>query len=148
MLLVVAFPSFSNAQEVHNNYQGTWKDKVLEVTDEKMEQLFDREHLVQTMEIEIITGPEKGNVIIIENDFQKLQKGDVFYFNHNIFIDGENSYTVINVARHGALLFLLGVFVFAVIQLLKLFFLFLPRILNQIFLLNELFLFCSFFSPL
>ncbi len=115
MLLVVAFPSFSNAQEVHNNYQGTWKDKVLEVTDEKMEQLFDREHLVQTMEIEIITGPEKGNVIIIENDFQKLQKGDVFYFNHNIFIDGENSYTVINVARHGALLFLLGVFVFAVI---------------------------------
>ena len=115
VLLGFIVPQVSRSQEVVNDYQGTWKAKVLEVVDERYEELFDAEYLIQNIRMEVLDGPEKGNVITIENDYQELKKGDRFYFNHNVYFDGENSYAVINVARQGSLFVLLAIFIFAVV---------------------------------
>lgn len=108
-------PSGISAQELHNDYQGTWKAKVLEVIDERYEELFDTQLLIQTLSLQILEGPEKGNIIQMENDFQEFKKGSRVYINHNVAIDGQENYMIINVARQGPLLLLLGIFVLAVI---------------------------------
>ncbi len=113
--LITLIPGVSSAQELHNDYQGTWKAKVVEIVDERYEEVFDARYLIQTMRSEVLEGPQKGEFIEIENDLQEFSVGDKFYFNHNIFFSGESSYAVVNIARQGQLLFLLGVFVFAVI---------------------------------
>lgn len=115
LLLGFFIPTLTSAQELHNGYQGTWKAKVVEVIDERHEELFDTELLIQTLSVEILEGPEKGSVVQIENDFQEFKKGNRVYINHNIFVDGQESYVIINVARQGPLLILVGIFVLAVI---------------------------------
>jgi uncharacterized membrane protein len=115
IVIFFTIPIFSSAQEVYNDYQGTWKAKVVEIKNEQYEEISGTNFLVQTMQVEILEGPQKGELIEIENDFLELDKGDKFYFNHNIHIDGRHFYSVINIARQGPLLLLLGIFALAVI---------------------------------
>ena len=108
-------PLASKAQELHSEYQGTWKAKVIEVVSEKSEELIGLQNVVQTLQIEILEGPEKGKVTNMENDFVTLKKGDRFYFNHHEDLDGQDRYTFVNTDRKSALMFLIFIFVFAVI---------------------------------
>lgn len=114
-LFVFLVPSLVSAQEINTDSQKRWKAEVIEIINERNEEVFDTSYLVQTMEVMVLAGPQKGEVIEIENDFQKLEQGDKFYFNHNIFSDGESTYTVTHIARQGPLLFLLALFVLVVI---------------------------------
>lgn len=111
LLFTCLVPSLLSAQQFSIDSQETWKAKVLEIISERQEDIFDTSHLVQTMEAEILKGPQKGKIIQIENDFQELKRGDRFYLIYN----GENSYVFITVARQGPLLLLLGIFALAVI---------------------------------
>lgn len=114
-LFMMLVPSGVAAQEIHNDYQGTWKAKVLEVIDERYEELFETQLLIQTLSLEILQGPEKGTIIEMENDFQEFKKGSRVYVNHHRAISGQDSYMIINVARQGPLIILLACFVLAVI---------------------------------
>lgn len=99
-------PSFSYAQEVHNEYQGTFRGKVIEIQSEEMREIpgTDAEHLYQTIRVEILDGPEEGEIVMIENDYLELDKGDKFYFNHSIYIDGSEVYAVVNIDRRDSLI--------------------------------------------
>ena len=105
------------AQELHDDYQGTWHGKVVEVLGEEIKTIpgTDTEHLFQSIKVEVLDGPKEGEVITIENDYLELDKGDKFYFNYNVYIDGSESYGIINIDRTGSLYFLMGLFVLAVI---------------------------------
>ncbi len=110
-------PGLTSAQVLHNDYQGTYHGKVLEVLSEEVREIpgTGTEHVYQTIKIKILDGPHTGEIITIENDYLELDKGDKFYFNHNIYIDGRESYGIINIDRKGALLFLFLVFMAVVI---------------------------------
>ena len=110
-------PQFGLAQEVHNEYEGTWRGKVLEVTDQRMVVVpgTETESSVQTIVFEILDGPQAGKVVTLDNDYLELSKGDRFYFNHNVYIDGSTSYAVTNIDRRLPLLFFVGLFVAAVV---------------------------------
>lgn len=105
------------AQELHNDYQGTYRGKALEILDEEMREIpgTDTEYLYQSVLTEILNGPFEGDEIIIENDYLELDKGDRFYFNHNIHIDGSEYYGITSIDRKGALLLLFGIFVAAIV---------------------------------
>jgi uncharacterized membrane protein len=106
--------SLVSAQEIHNEYKGTWHGKVIEVLDEEVKPVLgtDVEQLYQTIKAEVLDGPKEGEEIIIENDYLELQKGDKFYFNYNVYIDGTEAYGIINIDRKGSLYFLIGFFCF------------------------------------
>ena len=112
-----AFPSASHAQELHNDYQGTYHGKVLEILHQEKKEIpgTGTEHLYQTIRVEVLDGPQKGETITIENDYLELDKGDKFYFNHNIDINGRETYGIINIDRKDSLIFLTALFVLAVI---------------------------------
>ncbi len=110
-------PGTSIAQEIHNDFQGTWRAKVLEVLDSKMETLpgIDTPQLLQTIEIEVLDGPKKGEVLVIENDYLELEAGNKFYFNYLVDINGTERYGIINIDRRSSLALLVFVFVAVVI---------------------------------
>ena len=109
----IFFPITSYAQELHNDYQGTFHGKVLEILDEEMREIIgtDTEHLFQTVKVKVLDGPQKGETITIENDYFELDKGDKFYFNYNIDINGRETYGIVNIDRKGSLILLTLIFV-------------------------------------
>lgn len=117
MLAVFILPSISWAQEVYNDYRATYRGQVLEIKSEELRKIpgTETEHLYQDLEIEILDGPREGEVITIESDYLELDEGDKFYFNHNVYIDGSESYAVVNIDRRGSLIFFGLLFVGAVV---------------------------------
>ena len=119
LIAIVLFlsPGASFAQGIHNDYQGTHRGKVAEVKSEEIREIpgTDAEHLYQEIEVEVLDGPQAGEFITIENDYLELEKGDKFYFNHNVFIDGTELYAVVNIDRRESLIFFAVLFVVAVI---------------------------------
>jgi uncharacterized membrane protein len=108
-LFSFAFFAFSQAglaQEVHNEYQGTFRGKVVGIQSEQLRKIpgTETEHLFQTIEVEVLDGPDEGETITIENDYLELDKGDKFYFNHSVYIDGTEAYGVVNIDRRGSLI--------------------------------------------
>jgi len=68
-------PFFASAQEMYNEYQGTFRAKVVKVTGERTEDLFDIKNTIQTLDAELLEGPQKGMIVSMENDFTTLKKG-------------------------------------------------------------------------
>jgi uncharacterized membrane protein len=119
LLVAIAFPPAVQAQEVHNELQGTYRGKVLEgvSTEERTVPGTQTATPVQTIDVEVLDGPFDGDIITIENDFLVLDAGDRFYFNYNVYLDGSESYAVTNIDRRGPLMIFVGLFAFAVIAL-------------------------------
>ena len=119
LLMAIVFPPVVQAQEVHNELQGTYRGKVLEVvsSEERTVPGTQTATPVQTIDVEVLDGLFDGDIITIENDFLALDEGDRFYFNYNVYLDGSESYAVTNIDRRGPLMVFVGLFAFAVIAL-------------------------------
>lgn len=113
----VAFSPIAFAQEVYDEYRATWRGEVLEVEEQEYRIVpgTETEHLYQTLRIEILDGPRRGEDVVIENDYLELKKGDKFYFNYIEYIGGEEVYSVTNIDRRGSLIFFALLFVVAVV---------------------------------
>lgn len=116
-VLSFVFLPIVNAQEVHNDYQGTWRGEVVEVLENENREIpgIDTAYLFQTIKAEVLDGPRKGEVITIENDYLELEKGDKFYFNYLVDVNGVEQYGIIGIDRRLSLLFLVLLFVGTVV---------------------------------
>lgn len=116
-VVMLSMPALSSAQELHNEDRGTYKARVLAVMHQELREIpgTDTEHLYQTIEARILSGPQEGTVVTIENDYLALEEGDTFFLSHTIFIDGTETYGVVGIDRLPALLWLIGFFVAVVI---------------------------------
>lgn len=117
LFLSLIVPGVGAAQEVYNEYQGTYRGEVLSVLEQQYRVIpgTDTDTLFQTISIQVLDGPKEGETITIENEFLELESGDKFYFNHNVYIDGTESYFVTNIDRRDALLFFTLLFVVTII---------------------------------
>jgi uncharacterized membrane protein len=117
VVLSFVLPLIGHAQEIHNEYEATWRGKVLDVVTQEMRAIpgTDTEHLYQTLRVEILDGPRAGEEITIENDYLELDAGDKFYFNYLVYVNGEEVYAVTNIDRRDSLIFLSLLFVVAVV---------------------------------
>jgi len=115
---LIISPLSVNGQEIYEEYQGTYRGKVLNILNEETRTIpgTDTEHLYQTLEIEILSGPQKGEIVVIENDYFPLSDKDAFYFNHNIYMDGREVYGIIDIDRKNSLILLVLLFIIAVIS--------------------------------
>lgn len=116
-VLTTFIPSLAFAQEVYNPYQGTWRAKVIDVVNEELRDLpgLDTQHLFQTLEVKVLSGPQEDSVLTISNDYLELKQGDKFYFNHSIDVDGTQRHTVVNIDRRASLVWLFAIFVAVIV---------------------------------
>lgn len=117
VLLTLVVPGISLSQEVHNEFQGTWRAKVLQVIESKIETLpgIDTPQLLQTLEVKVLDGPKKGEVLVIENDYLELKPGNKFYFNYLVDINGTERYGIINIDRRSSLALMVFIFIAVVV---------------------------------
>ena len=119
LVAMLSTPFLVSAQTLHNDHQGTYRGKVLEIVEEEMREIpgTDTQHLYQTIQAEVLEGSLEGEIIVIENDYLELDAGDKFYFNHNVYIDGSESFGIINIDRRDSLILLTVIFIAAIIGL-------------------------------
>ena len=117
LLLLLVVPGIGAAQTVYNEYQGTYRGEILSILEQQYQEVpgTGTDILIQTVSIKVLDGPKEGETLTIENEYLELDVGDKFYFNHNIYIDGTESYFVTNVDRRDALLGFVLLFVVTII---------------------------------
>lgn len=105
-------PTGAISQEVHEDIQGIWRARVVEVLEQEMRLVpgTDTETQFQKIRAEILEGEKKGEIITIENDYLSLKEGDKFFLNYLITINGAEIYSVGDVDRRSSLLLLLILF--------------------------------------
>jgi len=117
LFVYIFLPQTITAQELHDDYQGTWRGKVVEIVSSELKEIpgTDTKHIYQSITAEVLDGPKKGEIITIENDYLELREGQKFYFNYNVYIDGTERYGLINIDRRGPLMLLIAIFIAVVI---------------------------------
>ncbi len=105
------------AQELHQDLQGVWKARVVNVISEETRTIAGTETTatIQHIKAEIKEGDKRGEIITFENDYIKLKAGDDFFLNYLITINGDEIYSVREVDRRMSLLFFALLFVGVII---------------------------------
>ena len=107
----------AHAQEMVPDTLVTVKAEVVEILSQETSPIpvVGTESLKQSLRVKILEGKDKGTVVIIENDYTSLKRGDVFYLNHSTnHLDGTDEYYASDPYRLPALYFFVGLFVFCV----------------------------------
>jgi uncharacterized membrane protein len=109
--LAVAFPAL--AQEVHQDLQGIYRAKVLEVQATSTVTIpgTEVENPVQTIQVQILDGDREGEWVTFDNDYIQLEEGDVFYMDYMRTFEGQEFYLVREKDRTGALGILVALFI-------------------------------------
>ncbi len=118
LIILTLLPNLSFAQEVVVDETEIVKAKVLEVLEQKEEDVFNTgiKTTVQTLSIEILEGSQKDQIVTIENDYMTLKQGQRFFLFHSIDgIDGISRYTVKDIDRRPVILIFIALFVAVVL---------------------------------
>ncbi|MCI0533040.1 YibE/F family protein, partial [bacterium] len=106
------------AAELITNTQTTMRARVLEIISEEKRPVLgtDVSTDYQTIQVEILDGDEKGEIITLENDYLSLKQGEVFYLLHTKNpAHGTDMYAVKDPYRLPAVMFFVVLFVLAVL---------------------------------
>ncbi len=98
--------------------QTTIKAQVIEIIKQEKTLLpgSDIEHTVQTLEVKILEGNNKGEELVLENDYQILKNNEIFYLKQiSNSVTGENQYTVSEPYRLPQVFWLVGLFLLVVL---------------------------------
>ncbi|MBP9856080.1 MAG: YibE/F family protein [Candidatus Pacebacteria bacterium] len=113
--MVVGVPTVE-AQTLQSDLKAIYRAEVIKITSQNTKILpgTDATFENQTLEIKIITGPEKGKELTLENDYQPLEIGDKFFI-QVINLDGMPAYSISDPDRRWPLVVLSLLFVFIVL---------------------------------
>lgn len=109
-------PKISFGSEIIEDKVKTEKAKVIEVVSETEEDLFGNNtiSIVQEIKAEILSGDEKGRIVVFENDYTALEEGEKFFILHVEKTDGTERFMVSDPYRINILVILFIIFVGAV----------------------------------
>jgi len=112
VLTLFLFPSFLFAQELHQDQQGVWRAEVVASSESKTIKVpgTNTDTQVQTITARILEGEQQGETVTFENDYIQLEKGDAFFLNYLVTVNGDEIYSVREVDRRGSMAVIAGVF--------------------------------------
>ncbi len=116
--MMLLMPSMCAAQELVMDETITMKARVIRVVSQDVVPVegIGINTTFQTIDVEVLDGPEKGKRVSVENDYLMLEEGDVFYLTHTQnALDGADYYAVSEPYRLPVLIGLMIVFVFVVV---------------------------------
>ena len=118
ILILSFFTSYSFAQEVHEDFQGTYRAEIKEILGEVSREIWNDTSVVyKEIQIEFFDGPKEGESVIFESDFPEIKEGLNIFVNHHIYISGEEVFTITNIDRRAQIYFFVGLFIFSIILL-------------------------------
>ena len=122
-LALLCVPAFACAQVFTEEFtlnkpvQESYRAEVLEIVNVTREILppANVENVTQTLQVEILNGNRKGDLVVFDNDFVELEKGDTFFLDHTVLPDGFEYYTMREIDRLLPIFVLVGVFALVVV---------------------------------
>ncbi len=106
------------AQEIHEEYQGTYRAKIVDVRGEVKREIWnDTSAIYKEIEVKFLDGPKKDETVIFESDYPEIKKGLNVYLNYNVLVGGEEIFTITNIDRKTQIYFFIGLFFLAIILL-------------------------------
>jgi len=117
VLTIILIANISLAQEVHDDYQGTYSAKILNIKSEEERGVGwnDVKSVYKILEVKLLEGPQKGEVINFESDFPEIGKGDKVFLNHLKDVGGVERYVITNINRTNQIYFFLILFVLVIL---------------------------------
>ncbi len=118
IFLTLTTPVFAQQGQLLQDKVTTVKAKVLDITAEQVKQVpgTDVSDNYQTLQVQILEGDQKGQIVTVNNDYLSLKKGETFYMLVTVRADGSGTlYGVSEPYRLPAVLFFVGLFVVLVI---------------------------------
>jgi uncharacterized membrane protein len=117
LFIALSLPSLSHAQEIVEDVTTTYKAKVVEIvsTDTVKIEATNVTNPVQEIQVKIISGEKKGEVITFKNDYIQLTNGETFYLNHIVRTDGSEIFSVSDPYRLNSILIFVGIFILVTI---------------------------------
>src|SRR3989344_4157739 len=99
----------ASSAELVEDLQGVWRAKVERVISQEEQAVPGTrvKAIVQELQVRLLEGERKGELIAFENDYIELKEGDTFYLNYLITIEGDELYSVREIDRRGAIYFLI-----------------------------------------
>lgn len=106
----------AQADELYVDYQGTYKAKIMSISEGREENVGFSDVLAvyKNLEIKFLNGPQKNNIVNIESDFPNIKEGQKVFINYNIH-SGTDVYTITNIDRINSILFFVLLFIFVII---------------------------------
>ncbi|MCC2630606.1 MAG: hypothetical protein K0S38_415 [Candidatus Paceibacter sp.] len=103
--------------QVHQDVQGFWKARVVEVVSEekRIVEGTNTQSTFQKLRVEVLEGDKKGQILTIDNDYIVLKQGDTFFLNYLLSIGGAESYSVRDIERRPAVFLFVGLFIVFII---------------------------------
>ncbi len=105
-----------NAEELIVDYKGTFKAKVVNISEGRQENVGFSDVLAvyKNLEIKFLNGPQKDQIIIFESDFPNIKEGQKVYINHNTH-SGSDVYSITSIDRVNSILFFILLFIIAIV---------------------------------
>ncbi len=105
------------ALDLFHTEQGVWRAKVVEITETKQINIpgTDAKTDVQTLNIRLLEGERKGEILRLENDYIQLKEGDKFYLNYLFTDQGDEIFSVLEVDRRDKMFILFALFVVTIL---------------------------------
>jgi uncharacterized membrane protein len=114
---VFAFSYTASAEELHQELQETVRADVITIEHEEEQIIAGTAtgRVVQEVQVKILSGEKKHDIVSFENDLMRLKVGDRIYVNRLVTIDGIEYYTFKDADRHFVLITLGCLFVVVLI---------------------------------
>lgn len=108
LITLFLLPNILFAQEVHEDYQGTYRAKIIDIHEEVEREIWnDTKAIYKEIEIKFLDGAKEGESVIFESDFPGINEGMTVYVNHLVFVGGEETFAITNIDRRNQIYFLL-----------------------------------------
>lgn len=115
---VLLMPFIVFAQEVHEDYQGTYRAKIVSINREFEREIWnDTKASYKEIEVKFLDGTKKGETVIFESDYPEIKNDMIVYINHYVYIGGEEAFSITNIDRKNQIYFFVGIFVLATVLL-------------------------------
>lgn len=117
MVASFLFTPIVSAQEIYSDEQKIWRAKVVEIVSQEFRNIpgTDTPTIYQQIRAELLEGERKGEIVLIENDFLKLEQDDKFFLFYTKDIDGIETYAPRDIDRRGTILFFVALFIAIII---------------------------------
>lgn len=113
LIIICSFFNSVSAQQIHNDYQGTYNAKVIDIKSEEERDVGWNgvKSIYKVLEVKLLDGPQKDKIVTFESDFPEIGKGDKVFLNYLIDVGGVERYVITNIDRTNQIYFFVALFI-------------------------------------